>query len=134
MLCISEVRYDHVSRITPLMSALPIWESLKEGSDSDLHAKIKTLLIVQVFIIEWLMFHIVEFEWDSVLTILFSFCVQVCRCVCEERTFKVGKWNPAVVGKRDRVTSGAYLFTRYSLMCFFIQCSKLTSFLCLSLS
>lgn len=52
MLCISEVRYDHVSRITPLMSALPIWESLKEGSDSDLHAKIKTLLIVQVFIIE----------------------------------------------------------------------------------
>ncbi|KTG28613.1 hypothetical protein cypCar_00035048 [Cyprinus carpio] len=42
-----EVRYDHVSRITPLMSALPIWESLKEVSDSDLHAKIKTLLIVQ---------------------------------------------------------------------------------------
>ncbi|KAL1248791.1 hypothetical protein QQF64_022109 [Cirrhinus molitorella] len=41
------VRYDHVSRITPLMSALPIWESLKEVSDSDLHAKIKTLLIVQ---------------------------------------------------------------------------------------
>uniref|UniRef100_A0A9J7WWR4 Telomeric repeat binding factor 1 n=1 Tax=Cyprinus carpio carpio TaxID=630221 RepID=A0A9J7WWR4_CYPCA len=47
VLCISEVRYDHVSRITPLMSALPIWESLKEVSDSDLHAKIKTLLIVQ---------------------------------------------------------------------------------------
>ncbi|XP_016120947.1 telomeric repeat-binding factor 1-like [Sinocyclocheilus grahami] len=42
-----EVRYDHVSRITPLMSALPIWESLKKVSDSDLHAKIKTLLIVQ---------------------------------------------------------------------------------------
>ncbi|KAI2649082.1 Telomeric repeat-binding factor 1 [Labeo rohita] len=42
-----EVRYDHVSQITPLMSALPIWESLKEVSDSDLHAKIKTLLIVQ---------------------------------------------------------------------------------------
>ncbi|XP_073686648.1 telomeric repeat-binding factor 1 [Garra rufa] len=42
-----EVRYDHVSRITPLMSALPIWESLNEVSDSDLHAKIKTLLIVQ---------------------------------------------------------------------------------------
>uniref|UniRef100_A0A8C2KKN6 Telomeric repeat-binding factor n=1 Tax=Cyprinus carpio TaxID=7962 RepID=A0A8C2KKN6_CYPCA len=42
-----EVRYDHVSRITPLMSALPIWESLKDVSDSDLHAKIKTLLIVQ---------------------------------------------------------------------------------------
>lgn len=52
MLCISEVRYDHVSRITPLMSALPIWESLKEVSDSDLHAKIKTLLIIQVFMIE----------------------------------------------------------------------------------
>uniref|UniRef100_A0A671NF90 Telomeric repeat-binding factor n=2 Tax=Sinocyclocheilus anshuiensis TaxID=1608454 RepID=A0A671NF90_9TELE len=42
-----DVRYDHVARITPLMSALPIWESLKEVSDSDLHAKIKTLLIVQ---------------------------------------------------------------------------------------
>ncbi len=75
------------------------------------------------------MFHIVVFEWDSVLTILFSFCVQVCRCVCEERTFKAGKWNPAVAGKRDWFTSGAYLFTCYSLTCFFIQISKLTSFL-----
>ncbi|XP_043083071.1 telomeric repeat-binding factor 1 [Puntigrus tetrazona] len=42
-----EVHYDHVSQITPLMSALPIWETLKDVSESDLHAKIKTLLIVQ---------------------------------------------------------------------------------------
>ncbi|XP_056110110.1 telomeric repeat-binding factor 1 [Rhinichthys klamathensis goyatoka] len=42
-----DVHYDRFTQITPLMSALPIWESLKEASDTDLHAKIKTLLIVQ---------------------------------------------------------------------------------------
>ncbi|XDV47296.1 hypothetical protein PO909_016968 [Leuciscus waleckii] len=42
-----DVHYDRVTQITPLMSALPIWESLKEASNKDLHAKIKTLLIVQ---------------------------------------------------------------------------------------
>ncbi|KAK7118224.1 hypothetical protein R3I94_021904 [Phoxinus phoxinus] len=42
-----DVHYDRVTQITPLMSALAIWESLKEVSDTDLHAKIKTLLIVQ---------------------------------------------------------------------------------------
>ncbi|KAK9953444.1 hypothetical protein ABG768_017436 [Culter alburnus] len=42
-----DVRYDRNAHITPLMSALPIWESLKEASDTALHAKIKTLLIVQ---------------------------------------------------------------------------------------
>ncbi|XP_051738796.1 telomeric repeat-binding factor 1 [Ctenopharyngodon idella] len=42
-----DVRYDRNAHITPLMSALPIWESLKEASDTALHTKIKTLLIVQ---------------------------------------------------------------------------------------
>ncbi|XP_067290728.1 telomeric repeat-binding factor 1 [Pseudorasbora parva] len=42
-----DVHYDRMTQITPLMSALPIWESLKEASDTALHDKIKTLLIVQ---------------------------------------------------------------------------------------
>nr|XP_695329.6 telomeric repeat-binding factor 1 isoform X2 [Danio rerio] len=42
-----DVRYDHVARITPLMSAVPVWESLKDFSDPTLHGKIQTLLMVQ---------------------------------------------------------------------------------------
>ncbi|XP_056306374.1 LOW QUALITY PROTEIN: telomeric repeat-binding factor 1 [Danio aesculapii] len=41
------VRYDHVARITPLMSAVPVWESLKDFSEPTLHGKIQTLLMVQ---------------------------------------------------------------------------------------
>ncbi|XP_051970458.1 telomeric repeat-binding factor 1 [Xyrauchen texanus] len=43
-----DVHYDQNAKITPMMSALPVWESLEDlVSDASLHAKIRTLLIVQ---------------------------------------------------------------------------------------
>ncbi|XP_051542921.1 telomeric repeat-binding factor 1-like [Myxocyprinus asiaticus] len=43
-----DVHYDQNPKITPMMSALPVWESLEDlVSDASLHAKIRTLLIVQ---------------------------------------------------------------------------------------
>lgn len=106
-LCISDVRYEHVARITPLMSAVPVWESLKDFSDPTLHGKIQTLLMVQVFVWEWWMICFVEFKWDEVKKLL-SLCVQVCRCVCQERIWQVGQRHLAVAGRTDWCTRGGH--------------------------